>query len=65
MPPVELFGCRRSSIFDYIELALLDQMHSIDANDQGASAAKVLESKRFLCQSLDAYRHHLSGSSAA
>ena len=56
---VKLIGCRRSSIFDRVELALLDHVHGLDAGKQCACAAKSLESEHrthdaFLSQLADA-----------
>jgi hypothetical protein len=48
-----LVGSRRSSVFDGVELALVDHVDGLDASDQSASAAKVLESEHGAYQSLD------------
>ncbi len=37
---VELVSSRRGSVFDEIELPLLEHVHGFDARDDGASAAK-------------------------
>ena len=41
---VKLVSSGRGSIFDELELPLLDPVHALDARDDGASAAKRLES---------------------
>ena len=42
---VELVSSGRCSVFEQIELALLEHVHGLDACNEGASAAKRLESE--------------------